>query len=349
MELRIGKYLLGPEHPAFIVAEMSGNHDGSLDRALEIVRAAKRCGANAIKLQTYTADTITLKSDREDFLIPSDSPWEKHSTLWSLYNKAYTPWEWHGEIFKEAKINGLEVFSSPFDSSAVDLLESLDAAAYKIASPEITDIPLLERVAATGKPVIISTGIAELADIDLALSTLRSAGATDIIVLKCTSAYPAPIEESNLKTIADITHRFGVLSGLSDHSIGNIVPVAAVVLGASFIEKHFTLDDVNETVDSFFSSGEKEFSLMVEGIRLAEKALGKVNYDIAPSALSSMRGRRSLYVSSDIKAGEIITDTNIKSVRPSFGLHPKYFKQILGKRVKRDLYAGDRLDLDSIE
>lgn len=349
MELRIGKYLLGPEHPAFIVAEMSGNHDGSLDRALEIVRAAKRCGANAIKLQTYTPDTITLKSDREDFLIPSDSPWEKHSTLWSLYNKAFTPWEWHSEIFKEAKINGLEVFSSPFDSSAVDLLESLDSPAYKIASPEITDIPLLERVAATGKPVIISTGIAELADIDLALSTLRSAGATDIIVLKCTTAYPAPIEESNLKTVADITHRFGVLSGLSDHSIGIIAPVAAVVLGASLIEKHFTLDDVTKTVDSFFSSGEKEFSLMVEGIRLVEKALGKVNYDIAPSALSSIRGRRSLYVSSDIKAGEIITDTNIKSVRPSFGLHPKYFKQILGKRVKRDLYTGDRLDLDSIE
>ena len=347
--MRIGNHTLGPGHPTFIVAEMSGNHGGSLERALEIVRAAKRSGADAIKLQTYTADTITLKCDREDFLIPAGTPWENHSTLWDLYDKAHTPWDWHETIFREARVLGLEVFSSPFDESAVDLLEQLGVPAYKIASPEITDVPLLERVARTGKPVIISTGISELADIELALSTLRGAGASDIIVLKCTTAYPAPIEESNLRTISDMISRFGVLSGLSDHSIGTAAPVAAVALGASFIEKHFTLDDSKETVDSFFSSGEEEFTRMVQDIRLVEKALGCASYEITPSALSSLRGRRSLYVSAEIKAGEKITKHNIKSVRPSFGLHPKYYKKLLGRSAKCDLQLGGRLSWDVIE
>jgi N-acetylneuraminate synthase/pseudaminic acid synthase len=349
MDMRIGNHTLGPGHPTFIVAEMSGNHGGSLERALEIVRAAKRSGADAIKLQTYTADTITLKCDREDFLIPAGTPWEDHSTLWDLYDKAHTPWDWHETIFREARVLGLEVFSSPFDESAVELLEQLGAPAYKVASPEITDIPLLERVARTGKPVIISTGISELADIELALSTLRGAGASNIIVLKCTTAYPAPIEESNLRTISDMISRFGVLSGLSDHSIGTAAPVAAVALGASFIEKHFTLDDSKETVDSFFSSGEEEFTRMVQDIRLVEKALGCASYEITPSALSSLRGRRSLYVSAEIKAGEKITKHNIKSVRPSFGLHPKYYKELLGRSAKCDLQLGDRLSWDVIE
>lgn len=349
MDMRIGNHTLGPRHPTFIVAEMSGNHGGSLERALEIVRAAKRSGADAIKLQTYTADTITLKCDREDFLIPTGTPWEDHSTLWDLYDKAHTPWDWHETIFREARALGLEVFSSPFDESAVALLEQLGAPAYKIASPEITDIPLLERVARTGKPVIISTGISEHADIELALTTLRDAGASDIIVLKCTTAYPAPIEESNLRTISDMISRFGVLSGLSDHSIGTAAPVAAVALGASFIEKHFTLDDSKETVDSFFSSGEEEFTRMVQDIRLVEKALGCVSYAISPSALPSLRGRRSLYVSADIKAGEKITMHNIKSVRPSFGLHPKHYKKLLGRSAKCDLQLGDRLSWDVIE
>ena len=348
-EVRIGNYTLGPGHPTFIVAEMSGNHGGSLERALEIVRAAKRSGADAIKLQTYTADTITLKCDREDFLIPAGTPWENHSTLWDLYDKAHTPWDWHEAIFHEARGLGLEIFSSPFDESAVELLERLGAPAYKIASPEITDIPLLERAARTGKPVIISTGISELADIELALSTLRNAGASEIIVLKCTTAYPAPIEESNLCTISDMINRFGVLSGLSDHSMGTAAPVAAVALGASLIEKHFTLDDSKETVDSFFSSGEDEFTRMVQDIRLVERALGCVSYDITPSALPSLRGRRSLYVTAEIKAGETITEHNIKSVRPSFGLHPKHYKELLGCRAKSDLQLGDRLSWDVIE
>jgi pseudaminic acid synthase len=348
-EVHIGKHTLGLGHPTFIVAEMSGNHGGSLERALEIVRAAKRSGADAIKLQTYTADTITLKCDREDFLIPAGTPWEEHSELWSLYDKAHTPWDWHKPIFREARALGLEVFSSPFDETAVELLEGLEASAYKIASPEITDIPLLERVARTGKPVIISTGISELVDIELAISTLRGAGAREIVVLKCTTAYPAPIEESNLRTISDITIRFGVLSGLSDHSIGTVAPVAAVALGASFIEKHFTLDDCKATVDSFFSSGEKEFTKMVQDIRLVDRALGFVSYEISPSAMTSLRGRRSLYVSAVIKTGEKITKHNIKSVRPSFGLHPRFYKELLGRRVKCDLQLGDRLSWEFIE
>jgi pseudaminic acid synthase len=349
MEIRIGNHTLGPGHPTFIVAEMSGNHGGSLERALEIVRAVKRSGADAIKLQTYTADTITLKCDREDFLIPAGTPWEDHSTLWGLYDKAHTPWDWHETIFREATRLGLEVFSSPFDESAVELLERLGTPAYKIASPEITDIPLLERVARTGKPVIISTGISELEDIELALSALRGAGASEIIVLKCTTAYPAPIEESNLCTIPDIIGRFGVLSGLSDHSSGTAAAIAAVALGASFIEKHFTLDDSKDTVDSFFSSREKEFTRMAQDIRLVEKALGCHSYEIAPSALLNLRGRRSLYVSADIKAGETFTEHNIKSVRPSFGLHPKYYKELMGRCAKRDLQLGDRISWDVIE
>ena len=349
MQIRIGKHILGPGFPTFIVAEMSGNHGGSLERALEIVHAAKRAGADAIKLQTYTADTITLKCAREDFRIPAGTPWADHSTLWDLYDKAHTPWEWHEEIFREARGLDMEVFSSPFDESAVELLERLEAPAYKIASPEITDIPLLERVARTGKPVIISTGIADLADIELALTTLRKAGAHEIIVLKCTSAYPAPPEEANLRTIADMITRFGVLSGLSDHTMGTVTAVASVALGASLIEKHFTLDDGKETVDSFFSLGEKKFASMAQDVRLAEKALGCACYKITPSALPSVRGRRSLYVSAMIKAGETLTESNIKSVRPSFGLHPKHYKELLGRRAMRDIQLGDRLSWDIVE
>ena len=349
MKIRIGKHTLGSGYPTFIVAEMSANHGGTLERALEIVQSAKRAGADAIKLQTYTADTITLKCDREDFRIPGASPWGNYSTLWELYDEAFTPWEWHAEIFREARRLGLEVFSSPFDESSVDILEELDTSAYKIASPEITHIPLLEKVARTGKPIIISTGIAELSDIELALSTLRGAGAREIVVLKCTTAYPAPPEEANLRTISDMVTRFGVLSGLSDHTMGAVSAVASVVLGASLIEKHFTLDDGKETVDSFFSLGEKEFASLVQDVRWAEKVLGQVNYEITPSAISSLRGRRSLYVAVPIRADEAISDINIKSVRPSFGLHPKHYKEVLGRRASCDLGVGDRLSWEVIE
>jgi pseudaminic acid synthase len=347
--IQIGNAKLGPGYPTFIVAEMSANHGGSLERALDIVRSAKRAGADAIKLQTYTADTITLKSQREDFCIPDNNPWAENMTLWELYDKAQTPWEWHEEIFREARNLGLEIFSSPFDPSAVEFLESLEVPAYKIASPEITDIPLLECVARTGKPIILSTGLAELKDIHLALKTLRDAGAVDIIILKCTTSYPAPANESNLNTIPDIASRFNVLSGLSDHTTGTVAAIASVCLGASVIEKHFTLDDGKKTLDSFFSLGEKEFAHLVKEVRLVEESLGKVSYEIACSAKSSLRGRRSLYVSENIKSGDRFTKSNIRSVRPSYGLHPKYYTEILGRRAKCDLHAGDRLSWNVIE
>lgn len=349
MEVKIGKHILGPGHPAFIVAEMSGNHGGKLEIALEIVRAAKRAGADAIKLQTYTADTITIKSDKEDFSIIKESPWASHATLWDLYDKAHTPWNWHEAIFREAREQGIEVFSSPFDETAVDLLESLKVNVYKIASPEITNIPLLEKVAQTGKPVIFSTGIANEVDIELAMETLKNSGAKEIIILKCTTTYPAPAEESNLLTIPDIIKKFGVLSGLSDHSLGTAAALATVVLGGSLVEKHFTLDNDVETVDSFFSSGEKEFTHMVKEIRFIEKALGTVNYDITQSALPSLRGRSSLYISANIKAGEAFSKENIKAVRPSFGLHPKHYKEVIGRRAKHDLTIGDRVSWEVIE
>ena len=349
MEVRIGNHTLGPGYPTFIVAEMSANHGGTLERALEIVRSAKRAGADAVKLQTYTPDTITLKCNREDFQIPGSSPWGNYSTLWDLYDEAFTPWHWHSEIFKEARKLELEVFSSPFDESAVDFLESLNVSAYKIASPEITHIPLLERVARTGKPVIISTGIAELVDIELALATLRGAGAIEIIVLKCTTAYPAPPEEANLRTLCDISDRLGVLSGLSDHTMGKVTAVASVALGASLIEKHFTLDDGKETVDSFFSLGEEEFKSLVQDIRWTEKALGNVSYEITSNAQASLRGRRSLYVAAAIRKGEQFTESNIKTVRPSFGLHPKHYKALLGRHANCDLQIGDRLSWDVID
>jgi pseudaminic acid synthase len=349
MELKIGKHLIGNNHPTFIVAEMSGNHGGNLETALEIVRAAKRAGADAVKLQTYTADTITINSDKPDFRILNDNPWSDHSTLWELYNKAYTPWEWHEAIFAEARKQEIEIFSSPFDFTAVDLLESLGVPAYKIASPEITNIPLLERVAKTGKPVIISTGISDLSDIELALSTLRNSGQKDFIILKCTTSYPAPPSESNLLTIPDIINRFGVISGLSDHSMGTAAAIATIALGGRLIEKHFTLDNSEETVDSFFSSGEAEFKRMVDDIRFIDQALGTVNYDITPSALPSLRGRSSLYIAKAVKAGEKFDQSNVKSVRPSFGLHPKHYNEILGKNAKVDLELGDRLTWEVIE
>lgn len=348
MEFRIGKNLIGDSHPTFIVAEMSGNHGGNLETALKIVRAAKRVGADAVKLQTYTADTITINSDKADFHILNGNPWSDYSTLWELYNKAHTPWEWHEVIFAEARRLEIEIFSSPFDSTAVDLLESLGVPAYKIASPEITNIPLLERVAKTGKPVIISTGISELSDIELALATLRDSGQKDIIILKCTTSYPAPPSESNLLTIPDIISRFGVISGLSDHSMGTAAAIATVALGGRLIEKHFTLDNSEETVDSFFSSGESEFKRMVDDIRFIDQALGKVTYDITPSALPSVRGRSSLYIANTIKAGEKFDSSNVKSVRPSFGLHPKHYNEIIGKIAKKDLEIGDRLTWEVI-
>jgi N-acetylneuraminate synthase/pseudaminic acid synthase len=327
---------------------MSGNHGGNLDRAIEIVRGAAEAGADALKIQTYTADTITLNSDLPDFQLIT-GPWKSYKRLWNLYNTAHTPWEWHKTIFSEARRLGLEVFSSPFDESAVDLLESLGANAYKIASPEINHIPLLKRVARTGKPVILSTGLAQLTDINLALLTLKECGVQDIVLLKCTTAYPTPFEECNLRTIPDMNARFGVIAGLSDHTIGNAVAIAAVAIGAKVIEKHFASDVCEETVDSFFSNSQREFTQLVRDIRAVEKALGQVSYEISASAALNMSGMRSLYVSAPIRAGESINKTNIRCIRPSFGLHPIYFEQVLGREAKRDLAAGERLRLEDLK
>lgn len=330
----------------FIIAELSANHNGSKQTALDSIRAAKKAGADAIKIQTYTADTLTLDCDKPEFL--AGDLW-KGQKLYDLYKQAYTPWEWHEEIFRVAKEEGLVCFSTPFDKTAVDLLEDLGNPIYKIASFEITDIPLIKYIGQKHKPVILSTGIAMIEDIELALETLRSEGCDDITLLKCTSAYPAPIEDANLLTIPDMKERYGVKVGLSDHTMGYDVTVAAVALGASLIEKHFILDRSIGGPDAAFSMEIGEFAAMVKSIRNVERALGKVVYPIDPTMIKGREFSRSLYVAKDIKAGEKFTDENVRSVRPGFGLHPKYLPEVLGKIAKRNLVKGERFSLDMVE
>lgn len=330
----------------FIIAELSANHNGSLAVALETVRAAKRAGADCIKLQTYTADTITIDSKKEDFLIKG-TLWEGRN-LYDLYQEAFTPWEWHQAIFEEAERNGLVCFSSPFDKTAVDFLESLQAPAYKIASFEITDIPLIEYTASKGKPIIISTGIATMEDIEMALAACRRVGNNDIALLKCTSSYPAPIDEANMVMVKDFEERFGVIAGLSDHTMGATVPVVATCFGAKIIEKHFILDRTIGGPDASFSMNEQEFTDMVKSVREAEKAIGVVDYELTEKQAKGKDFSRSLYVVKDIKKGEVITEDHVKSIRPGFGLHPKYYHTILGQKVNCDLEKGTRMQLDFI-
>jgi len=332
----------------FIIAELSANHNGSLEIALETVRAAKRAGADAIKLQTYTADTITLKCDQSDFKINQGTIWDGQF-LHDLYLDAYTPWEWHQAIYDEAKKEGLICFSSPFDFTAVDFLESLDTPIYKIASFEITDIPLIKYTASKGKPIIISTGIAEYEDINLAVETCRKVGNENITLLKCTSSYPAPIEEANLVMIKQMAEDFNVITGLSDHTMGAIVPIAAVCMGAKVIEKHFILDRSIGGPDASFSMDEIEFTEMVKSIRQVEKAIGENSYNLTEKQQSGRNFSRSLYVSQDIKQGELITESNIKSVRPGYSLHPKHLPEILGKKAVRNLLKGERIQLTDFE
>lgn len=330
----------------FIIAELSANHNGSLETAIETIRAAKRAGADAIKFQTYTADTITLDCKTDDFRIKG-TIWDG-KYLSDLYKDAYTPWEWHEELFRVANEEGLICFSSPFDKTAVDLLEDLNNPIYKIASFEITDIPLIEYVASKGKPIIISTGIAREEDIELALDACRKMGNEHIVLLKCTSNYPAPIDEANLVMIADLAERFNVVSGLSDHTMGITVPIVATVLGAKVIEKHFILDRSIGGPDASFSMNEVEFSAMVKAVREAESAIGVVDYTLTEKQAKGRDFSRSLYVSENIKAGEVITKFNVRSVRPGFGLHPKYLNDILGKVIIIDLKKGDPLKLEYI-
>lgn len=332
----------------FIVAEMSANHKGDKKVAIDTIKAAKRAGADAIKLQTYTADTITLNCQKEDFKIKQGTLWDGRY-LYDLYKEAYTPWEWHEELFHVAKEEGLVCFSSPFDKTAVDFLESLDNPIYKIASFEITDIPLIEYVAKTRKPIVISTGIATEEDIRLAVDTCRLQGNDDITLLKCTSSYPAPIEEVNLLMIQDLSQRFGVQSGLSDHTIGNLASIIAVAIGAVMIEKHFIIDRSIGGPDAAFSMDEKEFATLVQEVRLVEQALGSVSYELTEKMKAGREFCRSLYVAEDMKAGDVITERNVRSVRPGFGMHPKYLNKIIGKTVVKNAVKGETFSNDIVK
>lgn len=332
----------------FIIAELSANHNQDFDIAIKTIKAAKESGANAIKLQTYTADTITIDSDREYFQIKQGTIWDG-DTLHKLYQKAYTPWEWQPKLKEYAEELGLICFSSPFDKTAVDFLEEMKVPAYKIASFEITDIPLIEYTASKGKPVIISTGIATLSDIEEAVNACRRVGNNDIALLKCTSSYPAPIEDANLLTIPHLKETFNVVPGLSDHTMGHSVAIAAVALGAKIIEKHFILDRKIGGPDSSFSMEPAEFKQMVNAIRDVEKALGKINYELTPKVEKSRVFARSLFIVKDVKEGEEITEENVRSIRPGYGLHPKYYKEILGKKFRKNFEKGTPLGWGQFE
>lgn len=331
----------------YIIAELSANHGHKLENALASVRAAKAAGADAIKIQTYTADTITLDCDSTDFQVRSGTLWDG-TTLYKLYNQAYTPWEWHQAIFDEAKQIGIDCFSTPFDKTAVDFLEKIGNPIYKIASFEITDIPLIEYAASKHKPMIISTGIATPEDIQLALDACHRVGNFDITLLHCVSAYPAPLEDVNLHTMMDMAERYAVKVGLSDHTMGADVAIAAVALSATVIEKHFILDRSIGGPDAAFSMQKDEFATMVQSIRNVEKSLGRVQYKENISKIPGREFARSLYVAEDIKKGEVITENNVYSIRPGYGLHPKFLYEIIGRRVNRDIYKGMRMDLQYI-
>ncbi|WP_281988313.1 pseudaminic acid synthase [Aquimarina aggregata] len=345
--MKIGNKSIGGHNPCFIIAELSANHNGDLDIAIKTIRAAKRTGADAIKLQTYTPDTLTINCDNEHFKIGGGTLWDG-KTLYELYGEAYTPWEWHEQLFKVAEEEGLICFSSPFDHSAVDFLEDLNVPAYKIASFEIQDIPLIEYAASKGKPIIISTGIAEEKDIQLAVDTCRKTGNNEIMLLKCTSSYPAPLELANLNTIPDLKNKFNVEVGFSDHTYGSLAPAIATTLGAKVIEKHFILDKSVGGPDADFSLDEKEFTEMVKAVRDTEKMLGKINYQLSEKVKKNKKFARSLFVVKDVKKGEKITPENVRSIRPGYGMHPKYYSTIINKTFSTEIKKGEPLDVDMI-
>ena len=345
--VKIGNRIVGENHPVFIVAEISANHLQDFDLAVQTIEAAHKAGADAVKLQTYTADTITLDCDSEHFLL-HDTIWEG-KTLYQLYEEASTPWEWHAKLKEHAEGLGLIFFSSPFDITAVDFLENLDIPVYKVASFEITDTPLIEYIASKNKPVIISTGIAQTSDIEDAIKACKNEGNDEIILLKCTSAYPTPLKEVNLRTMPDLSTRFNVLVGLSDHTLGISVPVAAVSLGACVIEKHLILNREMGGPDADFSLEPHEFKNMVKTIRDVEQALGEVSYSLTEKMKRSREFSRSLFIAEEIKQGESLTTENIRSVRPGYGLPPKHMKQVLGKKAKHNLKKGTPLDWDMFE
>ncbi len=341
--MKIGSFDLEKDG-TYIIAELSANHNGSLQNALDTIKAAKEIGANCIKLQTYTADTMTLDCKKDDFMISQGTLWDG-KYLYDLYKEAFTPWEWHQELFDYAREIGIDIFSSPFDKTAVDFLEQFNPSAYKIASFEITDYELIRYAASKMKPMIISTGIATIDEIQDAVDICRNEGNDNIILLKCTSAYPAALEDANLKTIPNLAETFGVISGFSDHTLGSTAPIVAVTLGAKVIEKHFILDKSIGGADADFSMDKKEFAEMIQAIRNVEKLLGKVDYSMTEKKKKSRQFSRSLYVAKDIKKDETFTEQNIRSVRPGYGMHPKYLKDVLGTIAMRNYQFGDRLKL----
>lgn len=334
----------GASFSALLVAEISANHNQDISRAEAIIRAAAEAGADAVKLQTYTADTLTIPCDNEYFRIRGTC-WQGR-TLYDLYQEAYTPWEWHPRLMGLANELGMACFSTPFDASAVDFLESLNVPCHKVASFEAVDISLLKKIACTGKPVIMSTGMATLAEIDEAVRTLRENGASDLVLLKCTSSYPAPAEEANLRTIPHLAQTFGCKVGLSDHTMGSAVAIAAIALGATVIEKHFTLARADGGPDGSFSMEPQEFKQMVTDVRTVEKALGEISYSCTKKEMESRVFRRSLFVVKDMEAGEVFTEDNIRSIRPGYGLHTRYYAEFLGKKITRDVRKGTPLTWD---
>ncbi|MEN9867704.1 MAG: hypothetical protein RL748_3294 [Pseudomonadota bacterium] len=346
--MRIGQTEVGTGARPFVIAEMSGNHNQSLERALEIVDAAAKSGAQALKLQTYTADTMTLDIDTGDFFIADKKSLWEGTSLYKLYQQAYTPWEWHAPIFERARSHGMIPFSTPFDETAVDFLESLNVDCYKIASFENTDLPLIRKVAATGKPMIISTGMASVAELDETVRTARAAGCRDLVLLKCTSNYPATPENTNILTIPHLRQLFGCEVGLSDHTMGVGVAVASVALGASVIEKHFTLCRADGGVDSTFSLEPHEMASLVIESERAWQALGQVSYGATASEQASLKYRRSLYVTRDMAAGETFTPDNVRAIRPGMGLPPKHIDKVLGKQAKTALARGTALDWNMV-
>ncbi len=345
--IEIGRRRIGAGEPVYCIAEVSANHNQDFETAVRIVRAAKDAGADAVKLQTYTPDTITIQSNRECFQVGGGTLWDGRS-LYDLYKEAYTPWEWQPKLKKVADDLGMQCFSSAFDASAVDFLETMDVPAHKVASFELVDLPLIQKMAATGKPLIMSTGMATLEEIEEAVRTARRAGATQIALLKCTSAYPAPADEMNLRTIPELARRFDVPVGLSDHTMGIAVPVAAVSLGACIIEKHLTLARAAGGPDSAFSLEPEEFRAMVEGVRTAEKALGSVHFGVSERESRSRVFRRSLFVVRDVKKGELFTSENVRSIRPGDGLHTRHLAEVLGKTAALDIVQGTPLSWDLV-
>jgi pseudaminic acid synthase len=348
MTIKIGNNVIGEDKRVFIIAELSANHNQQFDLAIESIKAIKDCGADAVKLQTYTADTLTIDSDKDHFKIQQGTIWDG-ATLYDLYKQAFTPWDWQPKLKRFAEDLGLICFSSPFDKSAVDFLEKMDVPAYKIASFEIVDIPLIEYTASKGKPMIISTGIATEEEIQDAIDTCRKMGNNQIALLKCTSEYPAPIEDANLMIIPALAEKFNTVVGLSDHSLGITVPIAAVAVGARIIEKHFILDRKMGGPDSSFSLEPTEFKKMVDEIRQVELALGEVNFELSDKTKRSRIFARSLFVVKDISAGEKFTEENVRSIRPSYGIAPKHFNEIIGKKAAKDIERGTPLSWDLIE